>query len=47
MNSEISNNEVKEVINPSAENFKNIKPENEMTSHEVAEFWKSEFHDQS
>ena len=47
MNSEIGNNEVTEVRNPSAENFKNIKPENEMTSNEVNDFWKGEFHDQA
>lgn len=47
MNSEIGNNEVNEVKNPSIENFKNIKPENEMTSHEVADFWTTEFHDQA
>lgn len=45
MNSEIGNNEVNEVRNPSVENFRNITPENALTSHEVADFWKAEFYD--
>ena len=47
MNSEIGSNEVNEVRNQSAENFRNIKPEKEMTSQEAADFWKNEFHDQA
>ena len=41
MNSEIGNNEVNEVRNQSAENFRNIKPEKEMTSQEAADFGKT------
>ena len=47
MNSEIGNNEVNEVRNTSAENFRNIKPEKGMTSQEADNFWESEFHDQA
>lgn len=47
MNSEIGNNEVNEVRNASAENFRNIKPEKGMTSQEADNFWESEFHDQA
>lgn len=47
MNSEIGNHEVGEVKNHNVENFNNIKPEKEKTSQEVADFWKSEFHEQS
>ena len=45
MNIETGNKEVNEVGNPAVENFRKIKPEKEMTSNEVADFWKSEFHD--
>lgn len=48
MNSEIgSNSEVAEVRNPSVENFRNIKPETDMTSHEVNDFWTTTFHDEA
>ena len=43
MISEIVRNEAKEIKNPSVENYKNIKPEKEMTSKEVDDFWDSEF----
>lgn len=36
-------NEAKEIKNPSLENFKNIKPEKEMSAKEVNDFWNSEF----
>lgn len=47
MNSKIGNKEVNEVRNLSAENFRNIKPENDMDSNKVADFWKSEFNNQA
>ena len=47
MNHEISNHEGNEVKNPSAENYKKIKPESEMTSKGVSDFWNSIFHRQS
>ena len=47
MNIETGNKEVNEVGNPAVENFRKIKPEKEMTSNEVADFWKSEFHEQA
>lgn len=47
MKSEIGNNEINEVRTPSAENFRNIKPEKEMTPQEVDDFWKAEFHEQA
>lgn len=43
MSNELSIKETNEVKNPSVENFKNIKPEKEMTSKEVSDFWKNEF----
>lgn len=43
MISEIVSNEAKETKNPSVENYKSIKPEKEMTSKEVNDFWDSEF----
>ena len=44
MNSEIGNNsEVSEVRNPSVENFRSIKPETDITSHEAADFWTTTF----
>lgn len=43
MNSEIIGNEAKEIRNPSAENYKNIKPEKGMSYKEANDFWKSEF----
>ena len=36
-----------EIKNTAIENFKSIKPEGKMTSKEVSDFWKNEFHDQS
>lgn len=45
MKNEIKSNESKEFTNTSAENFKSIKPEKEMTSNEVSDFWKNEFND--
>lgn len=43
MISEIISRESKEVKNPSVENYKNIKPEKDMSSKEVNDFWDSEF----
>ena len=43
MNGEIFNNETKEIKNPSVENYKSIKPENDMSPVEVSDYWKSEF----
>lgn len=43
MNSEIVSKEAKETKIPSVENYKSIKPEKEMTSKEVNDFWDSEF----
>lgn len=43
MNNELSVKETNEVKNPSIENFTKIKPEKEMTSKEVSDFWKNEF----
>lgn len=43
MISEIVSKEAKETKNPSVENYKSIKPEKEMTSKEVNDFWDSEF----
>ena len=43
MSGEIFNNEAKEIKNPTAENYKNIKPENDITPAEVNNYWKSEF----
>ena len=39
--------DVKEVKNPSLENYKNIKPENKQTTQEVNDFWKGEFQKES
>lgn len=36
-------NETKEIKSPSLENYKNIKPENPMSTGEADDFWKSEF----
>ena len=47
MNSEIGKSEVSEMKNSSVENFKNIKPELEMSPKEVDDFWKAELHDQA
>ena len=47
MNSEIVNADVKEVKNSSAENYKNIKPEREVSPKEVNDFWDSEFKGES
>lgn len=35
---------LKEMIKPAVENFKNIMPENTFSPKEIADFWKSEFH---
>ena len=43
MITEIMSNEKKETKSPSLENYKNIKPENPMTTGEANDFWKSEF----
>lgn len=43
MISEIVSHDSKEVKNPSVENYKNIKPEKDMSSKEVNDFWDSEF----
>lgn len=47
MISEISNNGMNEIRNSTPENFRNIRPEKEMTSKEVDDFWKAEFHKQA
>lgn len=47
MNTEIGKSEVSEMKNPSVENFKKIKPEQEMSPQEVDDFWKADFHDQA
>lgn len=47
MISELGNNEVKETANPSAENFRKIKPKNEMTLHDAVDFWTNLFHKQA
>lgn len=44
---EVASNEAKEAKNPSAENFKNIKPEKEMTQKEADDYWDSEFKKES
>ena len=36
-------NGIKEIIQPAVENFRNIKPETDMSSKEVSDFWKNEF----
>ena len=36
-------NGIKEIIQPTVENFRNIKPETDMTTKEAADFWKNEF----
>ena len=36
-----------EIRNSTPENFRNIRPEKEMTSKEVDDFWKAEFHEQA
>ena len=43
MSNELSVKETNEIKNTSVENFKNIKPDKEMTSKEVSDFWKNEF----
>ena len=43
MITEIMNNESREIKNPSLENYKNIKPEKQMSTSEVNDYWKSEF----
>ena len=40
---EIISNESKEIKTPSAENFRDIKPESEMSPGDVNKFWESEF----
>lgn len=40
---ETFSSDVKEIKNPSLENYKNIKPENKQTTQEVNDFWKDEF----
>ena len=44
MNHEISNHEGNEVKNPSAENYKKIKPESEMTPKEASDFLNTKIH---
>ncbi len=44
---EVAGNEAKEIKNPSAENFKNIKPEKAMTQKEADDFWDSELKKES
>lgn len=43
MTGEISSNEFREIKNPMAENYKNIKPEGKMSNQEINDFWKNEF----
>ena len=47
MISEIASNETKEIRNPSLENYKNIKPEVNISPKEVDDFWRSEFKKES
>ncbi len=47
MKGEIVSADVKDVKNPSTENFKKIKPEKEMTPKEVDDIWNSEFKKES
>lgn len=47
MKGEIISADVKDVKNPSTENFKKIKPEKEMSTKEVNDFWDSEFKKES
>lgn len=44
---EVASNEAKEIKNPSAENYKSIKPEKEMTQKEADDFWNSEYKKES
>lgn len=44
---ELAKAEANEFRNQSTENFRRIKPESAMTSCEVADFWKKEFHNQA
>lgn len=44
---ETFSSDVKEIKNPSLENYKNIKPENKQTTQEVNDFWKDEFRKES
>ena len=43
MISEIVSSEAKDIKSSSLENYKNIKPEKDMSSKEVNDFWTSEF----
>ena len=40
---EITNNETKEIRNPSLENYRRIQPEKEVSTQEVDQYWKDEF----
>lgn len=44
---DVASNEAKEIKNPYVDNFKNIKPEKEMTQKEADDFWDSEFKKES
>ena len=43
MSIESLTNGIKEIIKPAVENFRNIKPETDMSNKEVTDFWKNEF----
>ncbi len=43
MKPEVKSTEMKEIKNPSLENYRNIKPEKPMSTSEANNFWKSEF----
>ena len=43
MNNELHNTEVNEINKTDTENYKNIKPQREMSTKEVSDFWNNEF----